>query len=100
MGGFGLTPIQQIQQEYSHGFRKKMIREIRGIRGFQSSTNEHKLSRIIFPCSDSCALSMEVWHKMCSINYAACFMLHNLCGGGGDANDCINKFAIFNVGRW
>ena len=32
----GLTPIQQ---EYSHGFRKKMIREIRGIRGFQSSTN-------------------------------------------------------------
>ena len=24
-------------------------------------------------------------------------------GGGkgrGDANDCINKFAIFNVGRW
>ena len=35
----GLTPIQRIQQEYSHGFRKKMIREIRGIRGFQSSTN-------------------------------------------------------------
>ena len=35
----GLTPIQQIQQEYSHGFRKKMIREIRGIRGFQSATN-------------------------------------------------------------
>ena len=35
----GLTPIQQIQQEYSHGFRKKKIREIRGIRGFQSSTN-------------------------------------------------------------
>ena len=34
--GFGLTPIQQ---EYSHGFRKKKIREIRGIRGFQSSTN-------------------------------------------------------------
>ena len=28
------------------------------------------------------ALSMEVWHKMCSINYAACFMLHNLWGGG------------------
>ena len=45
---------------------------------------------------------MEVWHKLCGINYAACFMLHNLCGGvgGGDANDCINKFAIFNVGRW
>ena len=20
--------------------------------------------------------------------------------GRGDANDCINKFAIFNVGRW
>ena len=79
-----------------------MIREIRGIRGFLSATNEHKLSRIIFPCSDSCALSMEVWHKMCSINYAACFMLHNLWGGEGrgDANDCINKFAIFNVGRW
>ena len=76
----GLTPIQPIQQEYSHGFRKKMIREIRGIRGFQSATNYHKLSRIIFPCSDSCALSMEVWHKMCSINYAACFMLHNLWG--------------------
>ena len=37
--GFGLTPIQQIQQEYSHGFRKKKIREIRGIRGFQSATN-------------------------------------------------------------
>ena len=35
----GLTPIQPIQQEYSHGFRKKMIREIRGIRGFQSATN-------------------------------------------------------------
>ena len=35
----GLTPIQQIQQEYSHGFRKKKIREIRGIRGFQSATN-------------------------------------------------------------
>lgn len=32
--GFGLTPIPQIQQEYSHGFWKKMIREIRGIRGF------------------------------------------------------------------
>ena len=32
--GFGLTRIQRIQQEYSHGFRKKMIREIRGIRGF------------------------------------------------------------------
>ena len=54
----GLTPIQQ---EYSHGFRKKMIRGIRGIRGFQSATNEHKLSRIIFPCSDSCALSMDFW---------------------------------------
>ena len=39
----GLTPIQQIQQEYSHGFRKKKIREIRGIRGFQSSTNYHEL---------------------------------------------------------
>ena len=35
----GLTQIQPIQQEYSHGFRKKMIREIRGIRGFQSATN-------------------------------------------------------------
>ena len=35
----GLTPIQPIQQEYSHGFRKKKIREIRGIRGFQSATN-------------------------------------------------------------
>ena len=55
----GLTPIQQIQQEYSHGFRKKKIREIRGIRGFLSATNEHKLSRIIFPCSDSCALSVD-----------------------------------------
>ena len=32
----GLTPIQQ---EYSHGFRKKKIREIRGSRGFQLSTN-------------------------------------------------------------
>ncbi|MDY5228475.1 MAG: hypothetical protein SPH37_05570, partial [Sodaliphilus sp.] len=63
--------------------QEKKIREIRGIRGVQSATNEHKLSRIIFPCSDSCALSMEVWHKMCSINYAACFMLHNLCGGVG-----------------
>ena len=42
----GLTPIQPIQQEYSHGFRKKMIREIRGIRGVQSATNEHKCSQI------------------------------------------------------
>ena len=39
VGGAWLTRIQRIQQEYSHGFRKKMIREIRGIRGFQSATN-------------------------------------------------------------
>ena len=43
LGGAWLTRIQRIQQEYSHGFRKKKIREIRGIRGFQSATNYHEL---------------------------------------------------------
>ena len=53
----------------------------------QISTNYHEL---FFHVPIVAPLSMEVWHKMCSINYAACFMLYNLCGGvgGGEGWGC------------
>ena len=44
--GFGLTRIQQIQQEYSHGLRKKRFVKFVGFVVFnhpQISTNYHEL---------------------------------------------------------
>ena len=56
--------------------------------------------------SDSCALFVWVGHKFvvfdlwCVIFVGWGDWCVGVSGGGGDANDCINKFAIFNVGRW
>ena len=61
MGVFGAHTDSTDSTRIFARIQEKKIREIRGIRGVQSATNEHKLSRIIFPCSDSCALSMDFW---------------------------------------
>ena len=77
LGGAWLTRIQRIQQRF---FLRR---------------------------GDSCALFVWVGHKFvvfdlwCVIFVGWGDWCVGVSGEGrGDANDCINKFAIFNVGRW